>query len=159
MLSCDWSSISRPWSWVFTSLTSMVVDFNVSSVVTTSCLINSDWEEKKNRDVHHQSTLNNIYRFVDPAKESLPLYLGLVPVLQVSAVLIGDSLVVFSGFLQDLGEVLLGRSVHLHVHLAGHLRSHGQQVLQEVRGWGQSGDDMRGRPSAFRQQRWPWFEC
>lgn len=46
MLSCDWSSISRAWSWVFTAFTSMVEDFSVCSVVTTSCESVSDWQHQ-----------------------------------------------------------------------------------------------------------------
>ena len=58
-------------------------------------------------------------------------HLGLEPALQVFAVLVGDGLVVFSDYSHDGGQVLLGNSVHLHVHLTSHLGPQSQQVLQE----------------------------
>ncbi len=138
MLSCDCSSISRPWSWLFTSFTSEVVDFSVISVVATSWLSISDWGEKR------RTSPKDIKQNLQVCWwESFPPHLALEPALQVSLALGGDGLVVFSDFLYDLVEVHLRSSVHLYVHLTGHLSSHGHQVLQEE--GGQSGDNMRGR--------------
>lgn len=57
-------------------------------------------------------------------------YLGVEPALQFSVVLGSDSLVVFANLSHDFAEVFLWCSVNLHMDLAAHLGTHGQQLLK-----------------------------
>lgn len=65
-----------------------------------------------------------------PRKNKTPTHFVIEPSLLVSAVFICDGLVLGTDLLHNLVQVLLRRSIYLHVHVSGQLRSQSCQFLQ-----------------------------
>lgn len=65
------------------------------------------------------------------AHNKTPSHLVIKPSLLVSAVFVCDGLVLSADLLHNLVQVLLRRSIYLHVHVSRQLRSQSCQFLQE----------------------------